>query len=119
MMLIYNQLDNTQTMDPTTLGLGSLPRELIFRILDFMWPHEYSGFTYTCRRALAITNDKIDTTPDNMNGGLPIPVRWKSYTARFVDVRGLRLPPATVVESYMESDCSGSRLFDEFGDPDL
>jgi hypothetical protein len=28
-----NQPDNTQTMVSTTLGLGSLPRELIFRIL--------------------------------------------------------------------------------------
>jgi hypothetical protein len=35
-----------------------LPTEIILRILNFMWPHDFSGFTCTCRRALELVNSK-------------------------------------------------------------
>jgi hypothetical protein len=33
-----------------------LPTEIILRILNFMWPPDYSGFTCTCRHALELVN---------------------------------------------------------------
>jgi hypothetical protein len=44
--------------------LRSLPTELIFRILDFLRPHEYSGFSCTCRYAVTLVNRKIDNPED-------------------------------------------------------
>jgi hypothetical protein len=44
--------------------LNSLPTELIFRILDFIEPHEYSGFSCTCQEAVVIVNRKLDNPKD-------------------------------------------------------
>jgi hypothetical protein len=37
-------------------------------------------------------------------------VNWKSRTALFVNTRGIRLPPATMVRPDTESDCFNSVL---------
>jgi hypothetical protein len=39
-----------------------LPPELIFHVLDFMHPHEYSGLPGTCQGMLSIVNQKLDTS---------------------------------------------------------
>jgi hypothetical protein len=80
--------------------LATLPPKLIFRILDFMEPHEYSGLSCTCRRALALTNQMLHN-PEYMEGVYSSLVNWKSCTALFVNMRGLRHPPATVIEGWM------------------
>lgn len=41
--------------------LGALPLELVFLILDFVQPHEYSGLPCTCQAMLSIVNQKLDT----------------------------------------------------------
>jgi hypothetical protein len=97
--------------------LGALPPKLIFRILDFMEPHEYSGLSCTCRRALALTNQMLDI-PEYMRGVYTTLVDWRSCTALFVNMRGLRHPPATAIEGWMMSGDSDSLLMFE-DDPDL
>ena len=97
--------------------LGALPPKLIFRILDFMEPHEYSGLSCTCRRALALTNQMLDI-PEYMRGVYTTLVDWRSCTALFVSMRGLRHPPATAIEGWMMSGDSDSLLMFE-DDPDL
>jgi hypothetical protein len=77
--------------------LSSLPTELIFRILDFLKPHEYSGFSCTCQEAVAVVNRKLDNPKDKdglylgwdylddskaLHTQLP---PYKSRTARYVD----------------------------------
>jgi hypothetical protein len=104
-------------MDSSPLGyLGCLPTEIIFRILDFLEPQEYSGLSCTCQRALALTNQKLDT-PEAMEGIYRTTDDWKSRTGQLVTMRGIIFAPATIIESYME--CSGSRPLDDFSDPDL
>jgi hypothetical protein len=81
--------------------LSSLPTELIFRILGFLEPHEYSGFSCTCQKAVAIVNRKLDNAKDqeelwfglDLNSSQALYSRipyWKSRTARFVDKEGRR-----------------------------
>lgn len=41
--------------------LGVLPPELVYHVLDFMYPHEYSGLPCTCQGMLSIVNQKLDT----------------------------------------------------------
>jgi hypothetical protein len=106
-------------MDASPLGyLGCLPTELIFRILDCMDPREYSGLSCTCQRALALTNQKLDT-PEAMEGIWRTTYNWKSRTGELVTMRGITFAPATVIEPHMESCINGSRLPDGFSDPDL
>ena len=73
--------------------LATLSLELIFRILDFLEPHKYSGFSCTCRRAVIIVNKKLDNPKDqqelwsgyilNDRRTLRTQLRpWKSRTAR-------------------------------------
>jgi hypothetical protein len=57
---IVSTSHSVRTMELSPLGaLGILPTELIFRILNFMHPHRYSGFPCTCKRALALVNRKL------------------------------------------------------------
>jgi hypothetical protein len=76
--------------------MSSIPTELIFQILDFLKPHEYSGFSCTCQEAVAIVNRKLDNAKDqeelwfglDLNSSQALYSRipyWKSRTARFVD----------------------------------
>jgi hypothetical protein len=76
--------------------LATLPLELIFRILDFLEPHEYSGFSCTCRYAVLVVNQKLDNPEDQEKlwSGFDLNDRktlhkqlppWKSRTARYVD----------------------------------
>jgi hypothetical protein len=41
--------------------LRILPSELIFEVLDFIRPHELSGLSCTCQRALWLVNLYLDT----------------------------------------------------------
>jgi hypothetical protein len=66
-------------MESSTLRV--LPQELIFQILEFMEPHEYSGFSCTCQCALSLVNRKLDT-PENR--GLDPQEFHMSRTAAFV-----------------------------------
>jgi hypothetical protein len=97
--------------------LFSLPTELIFRILDFMEPDEYSGLSCTCQRALALTNQKLYLEGIYTAEYLDM---HKSYTGIYVMRRGFRHAPATVVPlGHMESNYIESMRWAEFGDPDL
>jgi hypothetical protein len=74
--------DPAKSTEPSSLGaLDLLPLELIFRILDFMDPRQYSGLPCTCQRALLIVNrklefDEVDYTTLSF---------WKSATAPYVN----------------------------------
>jgi hypothetical protein len=108
--------------------LFSLPPELIFQILDFMEPHEYSGFSCTCRHAVTLVNRKLDNPKDKeelyswLRGSrhydseaplrLYLPPR-KTRTARYVDKRAM-----SEYLSYRESDCGKIALVVD-PDPDL
>ncbi|KAM0712837.1 hypothetical protein Q7P35_000286 [Cladosporium inversicolor] len=61
--------------------LGALPPELVFLILDFMQPHEYSGLPCTCQGMLSIVNQKLDT-PQSRDFASRDP--YVSRTAAFV-----------------------------------
>jgi hypothetical protein len=82
-----------------------------------MEPHEYSGLSCTCRRALALTNQMLDN-PEYLDGVFTNLVNWKSCTALFVNMRGIRYAPATVIEPWMESHID-SYVAAQGDDPDL
>jgi len=106
-------------MSPT--HLFSLPPELIFLILDYMHPCEYSGFTCTCQRALSLINQKLDTAEhvhyETFFYGIG---ERKSRTAAYIKVHRLYLqwqfPEA-------EGAAKGLRICQffnpEWNDPDL
>jgi hypothetical protein len=95
-ILISDQLDNPTNKNPNILDI--LPLELIFRILDFIEPHEYSGFSCTCRHAVTIVNQKLDNRKNKQElyswlAGFYLDEDralctylppWKSRTARYV-----------------------------------
>jgi hypothetical protein len=96
-ILISDQLDNPPNKNSGLLDI--LPLELIFRILDFMEPHKYSGFSCTSRHAVTIVNEKLDNPKDKQELYSWL-VRWyldesqairtqispyKSLTARYVE----------------------------------
>ena len=93
MMPISNSLDNP--LNEISNLLDMLPPELIFRILDCMEPHEYSGFSYTCREAIRLVNRKLDNVRDqeefwfelDLNSSQALYAQilnWKSRTAEYV-----------------------------------
>jgi hypothetical protein len=77
--------DNPQFQRPATgmdlSPLGVLPPELAYHILDFMYPHEYSGLPCTCQGMLSIVNRKLDT-PQSRDFASRNP--YVSRTAAFV-----------------------------------
>ena len=82
------QSQNTDETSP--LGtLEILPPELIFRILDLMHPHDYSGFPCTCRRALSLVNRKLQVAEYCYT----TLTSWKSATAPYVNMQSITLPP--------------------------
>jgi hypothetical protein len=110
--------------------LFSLPPELIFQILDLMEPHEYAGFSCTCRHAVTLVNRKLDNPKDKeglysylrfrsediaLRDHLP---PWKSRTARYVAKESSSRAISEYLREYQESDCSGSMLMHLY-DPDL
>jgi hypothetical protein len=101
--------------------LRSLPPELIFRILDFLDPLEYTGFPCTCQRALSLVNRMLDTPEDRSFTALDEDRR--SRTAAFVEAeRIFRDGNFPTAESGWEglSDCADVCYFDEsVDDPDL
>jgi hypothetical protein len=114
--------------------LATLPLELIFRILDFLEPRQYSGFSCTCRHAVTLVNRKLDNLKDRnelwsgfylisdyrpLHELLP---PWKSRTARYVDKERRRIYQLRVLEwEYARSIASpGMNIgFPSDDDPDL
>ena len=84
-------------------ALGLLPPELIFRILDFMHPHQYSGLPCTCQRALALVNRKLEVGEYCVTSLTD----WKSATAPYVDMQSLTIPPSEVVYPWDVAVCYG------------
>jgi hypothetical protein len=86
--------DTAQASNMEASPLGTLPPELIFRILDLMHPIQYSGFSCVCRRALSLVNQKLDTPRHRKLTSLG---SRKSRTAAFVAIQRLyldgKLPP--------------------------
>jgi hypothetical protein len=71
-----------ESTESSSLGaLEILPVELIFRILDFMDPRQYSGLPCTCQRALLIVNRKLEFE-EACYTTLSF---WKSATAPYVN----------------------------------
>jgi hypothetical protein len=64
--------------------LKILPLELIFLILDFMTPDEYSGFTCTCRDALSLVNQKLVASEPCYPYGL---IPWTSRTGDYIRIQ--------------------------------
>jgi hypothetical protein len=85
-------------------SLGAIPSELIFQILDFMEPHEFSGLSCTCQRALWLVN--LYLKPYEF-GGFNILGDSKSRTAYFVKDNRAWLSGA-----YQESDCGAVQYYD-------
>ena len=83
-----------------------LPPEIIYKILDDMWPDEYSGFSCTCRCALGLANAKFKNTPDDVSGNRDSTM---SLTGAFV--RGFR--------EYKERWQSSGGCYTVDDDPDL
>lgn len=48
--------------------LTTLPLEIVFRILDCMWPEEYAGLACTCRFALELTNNRNQKEGPHLSG---------------------------------------------------
>jgi hypothetical protein len=48
--------------------LTTLPLEIVFRVLDCMWPEEYAGLACTCRFALELTNDRVHKEGPHLSG---------------------------------------------------
>jgi len=130
MMPIFDQLHDPAKMVSSSLGLGSLPPELIFRILDFMEPHEYSGFSCTCRHAVTLVNRKLDNPKDKeelyswlgrfLHDDIPLRIYLpprKSRTARYVDKESSSRAMSKYLRENQESDCKFA-LVDDF-DADL
>lgn len=92
-------------MEPSTaLGsLGILPPELLFRILDFMPPHRYSGLSCTCHRALALVNRKLIVGEYCVTSLTD----WKSATAPYVNMQSLTIPPSEVIYPWNVAVCYG------------
>jgi hypothetical protein len=125
---IRDHLNTPPRMDSSPLF--SLPPELIFQILDLMEPHEYAGFSCTCRHAVTLVNRKLDNPKDKE--GLYFYLRfrsedialrdhlppWKSRTARYVAKESSSRAMSEYLREYQESDCSGSMLMHLY-DPDL
>jgi hypothetical protein len=63
--------------------LWTLPPELIFRILDFLHPGDYSGFSCTCKRALSLVNQALDVPQYRSLTKLE---NRRSRTAAFVEI---------------------------------
>jgi len=115
-------------MDSSPLNV--LPPELIFRILDFLEPHEYSGLSCTCRGAVAIVNRKLDKQELYKGFGwlidgntalhTQLPPR-KSRTARYVDKRRRRQQDLAHLEAarIYGPSCFGWHLDSDGDDPDL
>jgi hypothetical protein len=97
--------------------LGTLPPELIFRILDFLNPLEYTGFPCTCQHALSLVNHMLDT-PENHNF-TALDEDRRSWTAAFVQAKRLSLDGSfAMMENWQEglSDCSARCYHDESED---
>jgi hypothetical protein len=97
--------------------LGILPPELIFRILDFLDPLEYTGFPCTCQYALALVNKMLDT-PEG-RGFTAIDKNRKSRTAAFVEAKRLSLDGSFAMMKNWQggpSDCSARCYHDESED---
>lgn len=88
--------------------LGTIPPELIFPILDFMEPHEFSGLSCTCQRALWLVNQYLK--PYEF-GGPKILGDSKSRTAYFV-----RENRGWLSGAYRESDCAAVQYYDPSDD---
>ena len=96
--------------------LSVLPQELIIEILEFMDPHEYSGLSCTCRFALSLVNEKLDT-PEGRRFGFPD--NHLSRTAAFVAQHRLWIAKL-LEENGWWSGCSRAAEVERFGnDPDL
>jgi hypothetical protein len=89
--------------------LETLPPELIFHILDFMLPHEFSGLPCTCRCALSLVNRKLKVREYKS---------WKSAEAPYVNMQSIALAPLNFV--YGSKDISFNySVGPDFDDPDL
>jgi hypothetical protein len=64
--------------------LKVFPLEILFLILDFMAPDEYSGFTCTCRDALLLVNQKLETNELCRCYGV---IPWTSRTGDYIRVQ--------------------------------
>jgi hypothetical protein len=85
---------------PTLLKI--FPLEIMFLILDFMTPDEYSGFTCTCRDALSLVNQKLDTSELCRYHGL---IPWTSRTGDYIRIQ------QRIRESLQEIEIGPSCIF--------
>lgn len=107
-----HQPDSLSRRGMDSSPLGALPPELVFLILDFMQPHEYSGLPCTCHGMLSIVNQKLDT-PQSRDFASRNP--YVSRTAAFVKAEHQVIIWGTVPE-----DCGCSWIPPvEDGDSDL
>ena len=105
---------STRKVEPPSLlgALEILPTELIFRNLDIMHPHQYSGFPCTSTRALVLVNRKLEVA-EHCYTTL---TSWTSATAPHVNMQRITLPPG---ECRWEGLAVCYGVDPDFNDPDL
>jgi hypothetical protein len=84
--------------------LRILPSELIFEVLDFIRPHELSGLSCTCQRALWLVNLYLD--PYKFGGYQILFLGIRSRTAYFVKENRARPSGAYAAYQVIESGCA-------------
>lgn len=80
---------------------STLPLELLFYILSFLEPHEYSGLPCTCQHALSFVNKKLDTAETRHSNAFPIGT-YKSRTAIYVKLHRKWLEELASCQAAME-----------------
>jgi hypothetical protein len=84
--------------------LRILPSELISEVLDFIRPHELSGLSCTCQRALWLVNLYLDTY--KFGGYQILFLGIRSRTAYFVKENRAWLSGAHAAYQETESGCA-------------
>lgn len=94
-----------------------LPTEIIYNILDNMFPHEYSGFSCASRQALAVNNAKLQPELSGAYAGYAtIRTHYVSITGRFAYVFR---PREIEAEDICEAGGCNGRYCPTWDDPDL
>jgi hypothetical protein len=64
--------------------LTTLPLEIVYRILNCMWPEEYSGLAFTCRLALELTNNQVQVEQPHLTWEYVTPDILNIYFSQYI-----------------------------------
>jgi hypothetical protein len=99
--------------------LTTLPLEIVYRILNCMWPEEYSGLAFTCRLALQLTNNQVQVEQPHLTWEHVTSNTLKIYFSQHISwalaCKSLRYNDRFLVEE-LDSCCGLMPLPDEYED---